>query len=737
MNAEIAEAQGGNDAIDLRQLQDFFARRWKVIASVTVTVMVLALLVVLTLTPRYTATAQIFLDPQKNKPLGSEEIFSALSLETGNVDSQLDVLKSINLLRRVVQKQNLLNDPEFGNPTKTGLMSLFTDLFASGEDDPKKTPTPAANSPTDIPPKELATIRRLKNALEVQRVNRTYVLSIAVTSENADKAARLANAVSEAYVVDQLEAKFESARSASIWLADRLQILGDQVRQSEEAVVSFRREHNLINTNSESKITLSEQQLSEINAKLATARAEASEKFAKYQQANDVAAKRGNIEAVPDVVRSTVISQLRQQQAEVSRREADLSARYSDQHPLVINTRAELRDINRSITAEVARIITNLKNDYQVAKAGLDSLQASVDAASRKDGSDDGVGVRLRELERLNAANKTLYESFLSRTKITQEQSTFEAREARIISPATKPDVPSFPKKTLVESLATVVGLLLGIAGSVALDMLNAGFLTPREIEQKLDIPVFATVPLMRPAERTIDGKVLDPPLYVLERPLSRYAEAIRAVRVGVQMSDVDHPAKVVMLTSSVPQEGKSTSAIALAFSAQKSGQRVAFIDCDLRHPSSTRFFKLENRPGLVDLLTGATTVEEAFTSVNGLMVLPAGTKSQNPPDLLNSARMRTLLDTLRGAFDYVVIDTPPVGPVIDAKVLSPAVDKIIFVVRWQQTPREIVQQNIQSIMQHKKVAGVLFNLVDEAQTPRYGPYAHYSGSYYNKYYQN
>ena len=737
LGAKLGEVQQDGDAIDLRQLQDFFWRRWKVIAGVTIAVMILALLILLTLTPRYTATAQILLDPNKSKTMGAESIFSQLSLETGSVDSQIDVIKSINLLRHVVDKQKLTEDPEFGRPGNPGLAGLLSGMFASDGEPAEKAGPQAPDAKSLIPPAELATILRLKNALEVQRVNRTYVLSVSVTSADPVKAARLANAVAEAYGVDQLEAKYETARAASNWLAERLQSLGDQVHQSEEDVASFRRDHNLINTSSESKVTLGEQQLSELSGKLAQARAEAAEKQAKYLQAQTVTARHGDIQAIPDVVHSIVIGQLRTQQAEVSRREADLIARYSDQHPLVINARAELRDINRSISNEVGRIVANLKNDFDVAKAGQDSLQSSIDKATGANGLDGDVGVRLRELERLNAANKTLYENFMLRTKITQEQSTLEEREARIISPATKPNVPSFPKKGLVESLAMVVGLMLGVAGSVALDMLNAGFLTSREIEEKLNVPVLSTVPLMRGADRTVDGVVLEPAAYLVQKPLSRYSEAIRAVRVGIQMADVDNPAKVVLVTSSIPQEGKTTSAIALAFSAQKAGLKVAVLDCDLRHPSLTKYFKLEGRAGLVDLLTGAVAPEAAFVNVDGLRVLPAGAKSQNPPDLLGSERMKQLIESLREVFDYVVIDSPPVGPVIDAKVLTAMIDKVIFVVRWGSTQREVVHQNLQAISANRKLAGVLLNLVDETQTPRYGPYAHYSGYYYNKYYQN
>ena len=369
------------------------------------------------------------------------------------------------------------------------------------------------------------------------------------------------------------------------------------------------------------------------------ARAETAERRAKYEQAQQVHDRGGNLQAIPDVVRSTVISQFRTQQADVARRAAELASRYSDSHPQVVNARAELRDLERSISAEVDRIISNLKNDYEVSKAREKLMQKSLDQMSGVGGPENEVGIQLRALDRVNSANKTLFESFLSRTKITQEQTTFQEREARLISPATKPASPSFPRKALVLSLAFVVGTLVGIGGSVALDMLNAGFNTPRQVEEQLGIPVLASVPLLKELERKVDGKILDPASYTFHKPLSRYAESIRALRMGIQMADVDFPAKVVMVTSSVPQEGKSTVSISLAYSALKANQKVALIDADLRHPSVSKFFNLDTRSGLVDFLTGSGLREGAMSS-NGLTVIPAGSKSQNPPDLLGSARM-------------------------------------------------------------------------------------------------
>ena len=730
--SDSGPAAESSDAIDLRHVQDFFSRRWRMILATAAVVAVIAYVVLLAVTPRYTATAQVLFDPQKDKLFGAQSIIPDLSLDTASVDSQISVIRSTNLLRRVVEKTNLSQDVEFGQAAAPSLLGLLTSGFSA---EPTAAPKPSL-ADAGMPPDVLRSIGRLRGALEVQRVQRTYVISIAVTSENSIEAARLANAVADAYVVDQLDARYDAAKRASLWLGERLDGLRDQVRQSEEAVAKFRREHNLQTTNSDTRLTISEQQLSELNGKLVAARAATAEHRAKYDQAQQVKKRGGDIQAIPDVVRSTVISQLRAQQAEASRRLADLVSQYNDNHPQVIDARAQLRNIDRSIAAEVDRIIANLKNDYDVAKAGEDSLQSSLDQMSGTTGLDNDVGIKLRELERTNTANKTLFESFLSRTKITQEQSTFQERDARIISPATRPAAPSFPRKPLVLSLALVVGLLIGIGGSVALDMLNAGFNTPRQVEEKLGVPVLASVPLLREGARKLIGKAVDPATYTFEKPLSRYAETVRAVRMGVQMSDVDHPAKVVMVTSSIPQEGKSTLSMSLAFSALKAGQRVVLIDGDLRHPTISKFFRLEKKPGLVDFLTGSVAIEQALVTNNGLTIVGAGSKSQNPPDLLGSARMAGLVEKLRGAFDYVVIDTPPVGPVIDARVAMQLVDKVIFVVRWQATTREVVAQTLESLDAERKLAGIALNLVDETKTPRYGPYSYYSGSYYKKYYQ-
>jgi polysaccharide biosynthesis transport protein len=726
----VSAASGAE--LDFRQVLGVILHRWKLIIATPLAIMLLAFVAMMALTPRFTATAQILLEPRKQSVFGGDSILPELTLDAGNVDSQVSVVKSINLLRRVVEKHDLTSDPEFGRKDTPGWLAVIKDMvFTTGEK-----PSLRTGEANEIPLTTLETINRLQDALRVNRIALTYVISISVTSESPAKATRLANTIADAYVVDRLDARYDAAKRASIWLTERIETLRAQVRLSEGAVAKFRQEHNLT-TSSDGKVAVTEQQLTELNAKLVAARSETAEKRAKFEQAQRIKDSSGNLQAISDVVRSTVISDLRKLEAEVARKMADLASRYSDAHPTVVNARAERRDIERSIAAEVSRIIGNVKNDYDVALAREASLQLSINALTGSDGGDGSIGVRLRELERVNVANKTLFENFLSRAKITHEQTAFEEREARIISPATRPQFASFPRKSLTLALAAVFGIALGIGSAVALHVLSSGFTSPKEAEAILGWPVLASISLLSNSARKVDGKVLNPPNYQLKKPLSRYSEQIRAVRVGLQMADGDNPAKVILVTSSTPKEGKSTLAIGLALLAARAGQRALLIDCDLRHASSSTYFNTQPKLGLVDFLTGATTLEEALFAAGPITVLPAGSTSQNPADLLGSVRMKQMVVHLRETFDYVVIDSPPVAPVVDTKIIQHLADKIVYVVRWQTTPRELVSQCIDQLAPDRRLAGIAFNLVNESKAPRFGPHAHYSGSCYDGYYQH
>lgn len=730
MHGQISSLPAAEEetGIDVHRILDFFARRWLLILMVTGALLALTVVVMMTVTPRYTSTAEILLDSSSRRNLGDNLGGLDGLAEISMLDNQISIINSLNFLRRVVEKENLVKDPEFGAAPSTSWFKIITGLFSSAP------PVEAAEQgATSIPNDVRSSIGKLRNALEVTRVPKTYILQVAVTSIDPARAARLSNAVADAFIVDQLETRFDSARRASDWLTERLQRLRDSLRQSEEAVSKFRADNNLFSIGAK---TLNEQQLSEISAELVQIQTQTAEKLAKYEQAKRLVDEGGNIAAIPDVMRSSVISDLRGRLADVSGREADLVTRYGERHPMVVNVRAERREIDRQISAEINRVIANLKNDYDVAQSRADSMASSVAAASGQTGAESTLTIRLRELERDASANRVLYETFLNQSKLTSEQSEVDIQDARIITPALPSGVPSFPNKPLVLAAGMALGLAFGLGFAVLLDMLNAGFSSPRQVEEITGLPVLASVEWVDLPSATGEGNVavVD---YLTTKPLSRFSESIRSLRAGVQMSDVDNPPQVIQVTSASPGEGKTSLAISLAVSAASSGKRVVLIDCDLRRPSVSQQFALTEKPGLVELLAQTASSEGILhrDKASGVYVLGSGAKTQNPPDLLGSARMQSLIEQLRQSFDLVVLDAPPIGPVVDASVLAPLVDKVLFVIRWNTTAREFVRHSLDRIPGDRKVCGIAFNMVDLRRTPKYGRYSYYSSAYYKKYY--
>jgi polysaccharide biosynthesis transport protein len=699
---------------DVRVYLNFCWRHWKFIGAVLALAVLLAMIYLARATPLYTATTQVLLERAEKAPTdtGSGDFYRLNDFSY--IDNQLAILASDSLLRRVVIKERLAGPAQIVKEVQS------TD----------------ASKESAVPAEEQSirdAINGLRSALFVKRKGEAQVLNISITSEDPDRAAHLANAVADAYVVNQLDARFESAKRASGWLSDRLVELRQQLRDSEEAVTKFRSEHGLMRSGP--TVALNDQQLSELNTKLITARTDAAEKKTRVDFLVEVAAGKKSPDSLPDSFQSqsSVMGALRAKLADASQREADLLARYNSRHPAVMNVEAEKRDIERSIAAETQRMAQMVRSEYALAKARLDATEQAMREATGQGGLDNDDAIRLRELERTAAVNKSLFEDFLQKAKITDEQSTFRARDARVIVPAQRggqsfPD----PRKTLL--MALLAGIGLGVGCALAMEMLNAGFTTPRQVEDALGVPVLASVRQMDASKLIKDGKTIPLPFYHLHYPLSPFSEAMRSLRSGVHMSDVDQPPKVIHVTSSQPGEGKTTIAVSLAVSAMSSGLKVALVDADLRHPSASRFFNLEKSKGLVDLLTTAGAEGTMMFRKDHLTIIPAGSKSMNPPDVLASERMKALIAHLKENFDYVVIDTPPVGPVIDPAIIANLADKTVFVVRWASTARELVETSVRQMSKDKRVAGIVLNCVKQDLAKKYGG-EYYYGKSYEKYY--
>jgi capsular exopolysaccharide synthesis family protein len=672
--------------------------------------------------PLYTATSQVILDPQLVKTLRSGAVSQDSEFDdvVAMMQSQMAVVRSTVFLHRVVQKENLVSDPEFGSGVAPDA-SFLSALHLAG-------------AARNISGAELRSTEALKGAVSVS-TSPGYLLNISVTSTDPMRAARLANAIADMYIVDKLDARFEAAQRASSWLGDRIVELRKQLRSAEDAVTQFRNAHGLFE--SSGNVALDQEQMSNLNGKLVAARADVAQKRARVEMLDVVAAKSEDLQSLPDIGNSPSLGALRQQLATLSQQEADLLTRYGPPHPLVVNNRAQRRDVERAIAAEVQRLADNVRNEYKLAQAQVASLEQAQQSATGKVNLDDPTALQLRELERTVEINKTMFDDFLQRAKITQQESSFEPRDARVITPALPPGAASSPNSSRYLGVSLILGIVLGLGVAFAKDMLNTGFKMPNEIEEVLGLPVLSIISHMRRKDLTVDGETISVEHFPSVRPLSRYSESIRALKSGLQMTDVDNPPKVVQVTSAMPGEGKTTIALSLAALGAQAGYRVLLIDADLRHPSATHHLGLYGKPGLVDLLLNRARQDDVIKSVEvgRYWVLPAGNKTQNPADLLGSERLKLLVASYKQSFDMVVIDAPPAGPVVDPLIVSQLCDTIVMVVRWASTPREVVLNSLQRFRGRKKIAGIVLNFFDERGAGKYG-YSHYYGSrYYDKYY--
>lgn len=680
--------------LDVREVFDFFLRRWKLVCGIAVITFTLFMAAAYTLPTTYTGVSQILLDAPIDYMTPQDYSNSNFSDNPTFIESQIAVLRSASLLQQVVDSQKLAEDPKIG---------------------------PGA-------------LVWLQNALGVSRVGLGNVIELDVGAYDPEKAASLANAIAQAYVADRIRSRYEGVQKASSWLSDRAAYLRAELSRSEQAVQKFRIDHNLVATQAGS---LTDQQLSELNVALINARAELSEKRSQYQQVSKVQAAGGDIQSIPDVLQSVVINALRAQLSGVTRREADLKLKYGERHPEVLSAQAERRDIEGQIAAEVQRLIGNLKNEVDAAEAREASLARALDSVSNRSEIEGQVGVQLRDLERIAAANKELFETFLSRAKLTEEKSTLLNSGVRVITDASVPGAPSFPNRPLFAALGVVFGIFFGGAGAVLRELFASGFMAKKQIEEELAVPVLASMPRMSGWSKDVHAQ---PVAYLERKPLSRYSEAVRRLRLGIQATpELDRSPRLVLVTSAMPGEGKTTLALSLACSAAADGERVLVIDADLRLSAATAFFGMADKVGLVDLLTLPVKAANAIhlDERSGISMLPAGARTRNPPALLASARMRSLLEEVRGKFDTVIIDAPPVGPAADASILARHVDKVVFVVRWRETSREAVAEGIRHLGDRSKLAGIALTMVDEPKLPRYGRYTSLESSVSDSYYLN
>lgn len=592
---------------------------------------------------------------------------------------------------------------------------------------------------------------RLLNDLSVKRIGRTYALELTYNSTSPVLAAQIVNAVASAYLLDKLNSKYEATRRASDWLSDRIAELRQRALDTDLAVQKFRAEHNLITTGNNG--LLSDQQLAESNSALILAQSETAKARARVQRIEHILATDDVDGVVTDILDSSVANDLRKKYLESSKIEAEITRRLGSNHIQAVRLRNEMQEYRRLMFQEISRIAQSYKSDLEVSEAKERSLAESVAKATDVSNSASETQVQMRELQREAETYKNMYQTFLQRYQEAMQQQSFPVTEARVISKAMPPYMPSKPNKPMILVLFMVMGA--AVSGSIAIfrEFRDRFFRTGDQVRDVLGLEFLGNTPLI-PNQPTTEAQENGHPgltrptsvaRYAVDHPLSSFAETLRSTRLAIDLGiPTKSGARIVGVVSSLPSEGKSTISINLAQLLAGQGARVLLLDADIRNPGATRAMARHAGEGLLEVLLEGHSLQDVVLrdEKTRLAFLPTVVKQRVPhsSELLTSAQMHKLLAEASSAFDYIIVDLPPLGPVVDARAMAGRIDGFIFVTEWGKTARRAVRNTMENEVHiRKKCLGVILNKVDTEKLKLYRAYgsSEYYHSRYTRYYHD
>ncbi|MFQ5783672.1 MAG: GumC family protein [Alphaproteobacteria bacterium] len=740
------------EAVDLRRLLNTLWRRKMIVMGTTLVLTSIALLIVMQLTPLYVAETEIVVQPPDTNVIDIEKVAQGLSTDFYTNDTEAAILGSRAIASEVVDRLDLVNHPAFNpalSPPRKGLLdrlhlrelipedfdplALIPESWRTAIRDFRADDVEETEPPEPLTPEEEQRLLRedaidtYLGGLSVTPSESSRVITVSFTSPDPELAAQIANAAAQAYIDDQVRAKTDETSAANVWLQDRAVQLKETVAKAAAAVEQHRRKSGLVSVGGTNLLA---KQIAELNSQLIIARAARAEAEARFNQVQKLLKSKDGIDSAAAVLQSSLIQRLREQEAEVVRKIAEMKTQFREGHPKMILARSELQDLVDKIGNEVGKIATNLGNELEIALVREKNLDREIAKLQRRLDDQADAEITLHALETDLEANRKLYDTILARLKETGVQNTsLMQADARIISAATVPYAPSYPRKRLIVGIAFVGSTVLGVLIVLLIEHLDSGFRSREQLEAATGVATLSIVPRLR-GRRMANTTLYDD---ILERPHTVFSESLRTLRTSLLLSNVDEPPRTVLVTSSIPSEGKSSTALALARTVAKYGKKCIIIDADLRSPSVHGALGVPNNLGLIDYLSRDVALEDMIQIdfKSGAHFIVAGPAMPHPADLLGSDKMRGLLASLREIYDLVVIDTPPVLAMSDPLVLMRFVDKTIYLVRWEKTPRDTAIAGIRQVLDAgANLAGLVLSQVDLRKHATY----HYADSGYLNY---
>jgi succinoglycan biosynthesis transport protein ExoP len=694
-------------------------RRWSIL-GLTFLVAVLAMLIVSSVRPSYRGAAMVLIEQGKNKVVSIEEVYSSGSFQREHYQTQVEILKSEELARKVIAKLKLTTHPDFdprlAPPGLAARLGLRDASPPPTEEDVMK-----------------AVVHALRRDLQVHIVRNSQLAQVSFVAHDKELAAKVPNTLAETFIESDLDARMAMTQKAAEWLRDRMGELRTKVDAAERALQDYRDRERIVDTKGLA-LSGAGRQLEELTSRLVEARqkrAEAESSYALVQQARGGKAQ-VTFDSIPAVLRNPLVQRMKEQEAEADRRLSDAAKRYGPEHPKMIQARAELEAARESTRRQMDLVVGGLAKEFEVSRANeiaieraLAQSKADIQGINRKEFQ---LGVLEREVQQ----NRNLYDMFVNRLKETSAMGDLQSTVARVVDPATVPSSAFAPKKAQIVAMSAAAALLLGALLALLLDRLANTLNSTTDVENRLGVPALGVLQKVKGFEK----KGLVSELAFFQDTQSTFAEAVRTVRTGVLMSALDEPHKVVVVTSSVPEEGKTTVSFNLA-GALGQVKKVLLIDADLRRPKIGRLLGREKQPGLADLVAGKAQLAQClfYDERHGIHVLTSGTVPPNPLELLSSKRFGEVMHALKSGFDAIVVDSAPLQLVSDALVLSQFASSVVYVVKADSTPFQVARNGLKKLRRlNAPIAGVVLNQLDHERADRY--YGEYSGyrSYGKKY---
>lgn len=722
------------DSVLREYLRVLIKRKWVVISSLVLIIGVVAIST-LRSTPIYDAVGSIAInkmDPVafnlKDSTGGGADYYDPTDLDT-----EVRILKSDLLALQVIRQLGLDKGTALGgqNQSSSGLQ-LTTDVLQPDS------------------PGISAVLAGFKGSLQVSLVPNTRIIEIHYRSPDRNLAPRVVNALANTYVEQNFKTRFESTMQASEWLSKQLVDLQMKVETSQEKLVKYQKEHEILGIDEKQNITTAK--LDELNRELTVAESGRMDKESIYRlvQAGDAdsitAAAHAESALKGSAGGSALLDRLREQEADLKIQLAQLGVQFGPAYPKLAQIRGQLQEVQAQMQVEMTKVTARLRGDYQAALQRENMLRSALEQQKQEANKLNESAIEYNLLKRDVDTNRTLYDNLLEKLKEAGVMAGLRSNNFRIVDTARVPTSPSEPNLPRNLAFALALGLTTGIGLAFLLEGMDNTVRTPEQAQAISALPSLGMIPLGSRTTTEIGTRRLslaaskEAVEWVAQsRPKSQMAESYRALRTSLLLTSVGGPPRVILVTSALPQEGKTTTSINVAVVLAQKDTRVLLVDADLRRPSIHKTLGMVPRSGLSNVLTGSTTLEQAVVRsaiLPNLFLLPAGTPPPNPAELLASSNMKDVLAQLREQYDHIVIDTPPTLSVTDAVVMSSRADRVILVIRSGQTTKQALRRARDLLLQvNAKLCGVLMNAVD-LNSPDYYYYYEYQGKYGHGYYE-